>query len=221
MLTRRRIAAGACWWVLAAGCGGSPRAADGAPAPSTDAPKPTPPASAAEAPAPAEAPKPAPAEPPSSGEKPSRPPVDTITGAKVSYVINYSSSAPNEAAEKKCEAAAAGDAAVKAACMKKERSDFYADVVRFVKDAQDKHWFSTYRRTGSKLVLLHKTPVTLENDGDTGVKLQILGDDKAVRVLFPTSKSFSFRVPNDYSLEITEPRLGKLLYDAKLDVVGN
>lgn len=210
--------------MLAAGCAASPRPAEGAPpagAASAEAAKPAATAAAAAEPAPAEAPKPAAAEAPSSGEKPSRPPVDTITGAKVSYVINYASSAPNEAADKKCGAAAAGDAAVKAACMKKERADFYADVIRFVKDAQDKYWFSTYRRTGAKLILLHKTPVTLTNDGDTGVKLQILGDDKAVRVLFPTAKSFSFRVPNDYSLEIDEPRLGKLSYDAKLDVVGN
>jgi hypothetical protein len=166
----------------------------------------------------AESPPPA-AEPPASGEKPSRPPVDTITAPKVAFQINYESSAPGEAAEKKCDAAAGDDSKAKALCMKKERSEFYADVVRFKKDDADKVWFITYRRMGSQLILLHKTQVDLKNDGDAAVKVQIVGDDKAVRVLFPKSKSFGFRVPNDYSIEIDEPRLGKLVYDAKLDLV--
>ena len=147
--------------------------------------------------------------------------MDTITAPKVAYQINYSSSAPSEAAEKKCDAAAGGEATVKAACLKKERSEFFADVVRFKRDAQDKIWFITYRRTGGTLILLHKTPVTVTNDGDAAVKVQILGDDKAVRVLFPKAKSFKLRVPNDYSIEIDEPRLGKLVYDAKLDLITN
>lgn len=202
------------------GCGGGQTAA-----PSAAPPEPAPATSASETPAgpPAKSPAPpasaaAPAAPPPSGEKPSRSPVDTVTGAKVAYVINYPNSAPTEADQKKC-GGVAEDA--KAACLKKERSNFFADVVRFKKDAQDKVWFYTYHRTGKTLTVLHKTPVELVNDGDAALKVQILGDDKAVRVLFPKSKSFAIRVPNDYSIEIEEPRLGHLLYDAKLDVVGN
>jgi len=96
-----------------------------------------------------------------------------------------------------------------------------ADVLRFKKDAQDKFWFITYRRRGSTLVVLHKTPVTLSNDGEAGVKVEILGDDKAPRLLFPRKRTFTFRVPNDYSIEVDEPRYGKLVYDAKLDLVAN
>jgi hypothetical protein len=203
-----------------AGCAGgqpAPRPAEDVAA-SASAPEapPKPSASAARS---GESP-PAPAEPPSS-EKPSRPPVVTITAPKVAYQINFPSSAPGEAAEKKCGAAAGDDEKAKALCMKKERSEFYADVVRFKRDDKDKVWFVTYRRMGSKLVVLHKTPVDVANDGDAAVKVQILGDDKAVRVLFPKKKSFRFRVPNDYSIEIDEPRLGKLVYDAKLDLVPN
>jgi len=208
--------------------GGAPPAKSGGdatpPAPSS-APAPAP-TTTEPAPAPAEEPaassEPAPTPPPAdSGEKPSRPPVDTVTAPKVAYLINYSSSAPSEAADKKCSAAAGGDPAVKAACMKKERSEFMADVIRFKKDAQEKVWFTTYRRRGSTLVVLHKTPVKVSNDGDAAMKVEILGDDKATRLLFPRAKTFKIGVPNDYSIEIDEPRYGKLVYDAKVDLVGN
>ena len=162
-----------CLAMVLIGCGAGPQpsqpAEPKAPAskPSAQPAAPEPSAAVPSAKADSAAP---PAEPPASGDKPSRPPVDTITAPKVAYQINYSSSAPSEAAEKKCDAAAGGEATVKAACLKKERSEFFADVVRFKRDAQDKIWFITYRRTGGTLILLHKTPVTVTNDGDAAVK---------------------------------------------------
>ena len=217
----RLFGACSCLVALLWGCGGGQAPAQTAPPASKPAEPAAPPKASAAAPSATAESKEPPATPPSSGEKPSRPPLDTITAPKVAYQINYPSSAPSEAAEKKCSAAAGDDAKVKAACLKKERSEFFADVIRFKKDAQEKVWFITYRRTGATLITLHKTPVTVTNDGDAAVKVQILGDDKAVRVLFPKAKSFSFRVPNDYSIEIDEPRLGKLIYDAKMDLVTN
>ncbi len=205
--------------LLLGACGGStpPKAGTAEPTPPASArpeAKPAPAASSQPEPAASTAPPEAP-----EASKPSRPPIDTITAPKVAYVIDYSSSAPAEAAEKRCSQFQDKPEA-RAACMKKERSEFVADVLQFKKDAKDKVTWSTYRRHGETLFLVHHTPVELTDATESSVTVVITGDDKGPRALFPQKKKFVVRVPNDYSIELDEPFLGKLVYDAKIDIVG-
>lgn len=203
--------------VLCSACGGSQPAAD-APA----APTPEKPAPAAD-PAPAEpAPEAAPAAPtepePEPVSKPSRPPVDVIAAPDMAFVINYASSALEAAAEKKC--GGAGDAAAQAACKQKERGEFMADVIQFKRDKDESVTWIVHRRKGSTLIRLHASPVKLTQKSENTVTVEITDDDKKPRVLFPNKRKFDVVVPNDYSIEIDEPRLGKLVYDAKIGIVG-
>ncbi len=200
------------------------------------APEPEAPAAAAPTPAKAEPAAPASTEPaaavpaaepapvaaptPEPVSKPSRLPIDTIAAPKVAYVLNYGSSRVSEVAEAKCTAEAEGDGAAKAACLEKARAEVGADVVRFTRDKQEKLWWLTYQRKKGTLVALHKTPVELTETENT-VTVKILGEDKDPRVLFAQKKSFVVSVPNDYSLEIDDPRLGRLVYDAKVDLLGD
>ena len=162
----------------------------------------------------------APAEPPADhSEKPSRPPIDTITAPKMAFVINYGASAPNEKSEKKCDKAAGDNMQKRAQCMAKERQDFVADVLQFKADDKGQMWFITYRRKGSNLVVIGRTPIELTDEKDNSVVAKVAGKDKVARVLFAGRPKFEIKVPNDYSIEVDEPRYGKLVYDAKIDLL--
>jgi hypothetical protein len=156
---------------------------------------------------------------PSGGERPSRSPIETITAAKVAFVINYSSSEPYEKAEKRCEAKSGGDPKQRAACMQKERSDFMADVIQFKKNKKDKMIWLTYRRKGSNLTELSQAEIELSDETENTVTVKVL-DTKKPRALFAARNKFKIKVPNDYSLELDEPMHGKLVYDAKIDVLA-
>jgi len=200
-------------------CGGStPPKTDTPESAPTNSAKPEPKASTDE---PKEAPTSDSSSPPTPEvSKPSRPPIETITAPKVAYVINYASSRPHEVAEKKCEQLPEDKPGVREACMKRERSEFVADVIQFKKDAKDKVSWATYRRRGETLFLVHRTAVDLTGPTDNTVTVVITGDDKGPRALFAQKKKFVVQVPNDYSIELDDPFLGKLVYDAKLDIVG-
>ena len=208
------VSLGAC------GGGGSPPASDpttAKPEPAAAAPEEKAPAAEA---APAETTEPAPADQPgSAASKPTRTPIDTITAAKMAFVINYTSSEMGQKTEEKCDKAAGDDPKKRAACIAKDRNDFMADVIQFKKDKDDKHWLIIYRRKGTALTVLSRSEVTFSDEKDNSVTVNVIGKDKAPRVLFTHKNKFVVTVPNDYSIELDDPRYKKLVYDAKIDIV--
>jgi hypothetical protein len=155
----------------------------------------------------------------SGGERPSRSPIETITAPRVAFVINYSGSEPHERSEKRCEAKSGGDPKQRAACMQKQRSEFVADVVQFTRNKQGKLIWITYRRKGANLTELSKAEIELDNETENSVTVKVL-DTKKPRALFGARNKFLVKVPNDYSLEVDEPVHGKLVYDAKIDLLA-
>jgi hypothetical protein len=198
--------------LLLAACGG------GAPSPAAEpeAPgKPAEPAPKAEAEV---EPKPDEPAPPDPGPRPSRSPIETIAAPKIAFVINHQSSEPMEKADQKCEAASKGDPRAKALCLQKEKGDFMADIVRFRKSKDDKYSWIIYRRKGSTLTVLSKSDIEFSDETPNSVTISVLGKDKSPRVLFTHKNKFKVSVPNDYSIELDDPRFGKLIYDAKIDL---
>jgi len=155
-------------------------------------------------------------QPASSASKPSRTPIETITAAKLAFVINHTGSALNEAAEKKC---TSDDPKTQAACMQKQRAAFKADVLQFKKDDKGKLWWIVYQRKGSALTVLSKSTIEFSDEKENTVTVNFVGKDKTTRALFPVKGKFVVTVPNDYSIELDEPKYGKLIYDAKIDIV--
>ncbi|MBX3131428.1 MAG: hypothetical protein KF718_32225 [Polyangiaceae bacterium] len=207
---------------FAAACGSAPPPEPEAPAaPPTAATAPAPtPATDPTAPAPSETSE-TPPSAPEPGPKLGRPPSDVLTAPKIAFLINYSSSAPQEAADKKCSAAFAKDPAGKATCMQKERSEFMADALRFTKDAKGNVTWSIYRRMGSTMVILSKVRVQTADDGDSAVAVTVLEAGKTPSVLFPSARKFAVSIPNEYSIELDDPRYGKLVYDAKIGLFAD
>ncbi|HEY3499916.1 MAG TPA: hypothetical protein VGK73_34735 [Polyangiaceae bacterium] len=189
-------------------------------------PAPPPPASATPAPPPAPAPAPDPA-PAASANPPAEPstelgrsqkPLDMITARDAAFLIDYANSAPKQAAQTACEKESAGDPAKMGACLTKAREAFQPDVLRFRKDSETQTSLVVYKRAGSTLRELAIAAVTLSEEGDT-VRVKFGGRYKGARPIWRGRPEGTLRVPNDYSIEIDDPDLGHLRYDAKIGLV--
>lgn len=177
-------------------------------------PAPAPAPTASEAPAPEKKPE------PEAVEKPSRPPVEILTSPDTAFLINYSGSAPLETARKTCTEKGGADDEAIAKCMAEARDAFKADVLRFKKDGS--HWSCIiYKRDGSRLDEVYSARVDLAEDSPSSVKLKFLGGDKGVRSILKNKRDAIIQVPNDYSFVLTDAELGRLVYEAKVGLIGS
>lgn len=182
--------------------------AEPAPAPSAAEQDPAPPAAEP-------APEPAPPEP-----KLSSSPRAIITASEVAFVINYPGSDPSQTAQQSCAEQAKDDLAKLAACKSKARDEFLADVIHFKKSESGKWSWLVYKRKGSNLSEVYSAPIDFGEETDKTITVQIKGGE-GTRPLFKGSPKFVVTVPNDYSIELQDPRLGRLVYDAKVGLVGH
>lgn len=169
-------------------------------------------------PAPAEATKPA-DEPRDGLRKASRPPMELLTGNNVVYVLNFAGSAKGEAAKAQCESQ--GDPAAIRQCLAAERNKVQVESVRFVKDAHGQYWWVTYNRYKGNLLKWHKVQfVPGKEDADT-ISLTLVGKDKGIAPMPRVPAALKVELPNDYSIVISDPQHGDLMYDAKIGLMEN
>jgi len=211
---------------LVTACGGSPAPASPAtpaaaappasaatPAASAEPAAPAAPAASANAPPPT--PEPAAEEPAVTKSMSER-----LLAPTISYMLNYASSGARDKTAAACEAAAKDDPAAKAACIEKERSKLVADVLLFDKTAKGTIW-TIYQRRGSNLTEIWSGPVEFSNDGPAKITVKVLKaeHEKGYRQLFAGKKEFSIDSASDSSIELDDPQLGKLLYEARIGLV--
>lgn len=204
--------------IALAGCGGQkpPANAPSAPASASAAEPaapaaPAPEASASSARAPDES-----GSDDASGPKPSQPPIDLMTQTDEAFVIDFSSSDIGDKAKRACKS---DNPAKTAKCRKHKRNKFLADVLQF-KKTDDKVTFTIYKRHGKRVTKLNSNEVKLTQKSDNTVTVEITGKNHKPRVLFSRARKFEVTVPNDYSIELNDPKYGKLVYEGKVDILG-
>jgi hypothetical protein len=149
--------------------------------------------------------------------KASRPPMDLLTGNNVVYVFNFAGSAKGEAAKAQCESQ--GAPAEVRECVANERSKIPVESVRFVKDAHGQYWWVAYNRYKGNLLKWHKVQfMPGKEDADT-ISLSLVGKDKGIAPMARVPASLKVELPNDYSIVISDPELGDMLYDAKIGLM--
>jgi hypothetical protein len=149
--------------------------------------------------------------------KASRPPMDLLTGNNVVYVFNFAGSAKGEAAKAQCESQ--GQPAEVRECVANERSKIPVESVRFVKDAHGQYWWVAYNRYKGNLLKWHKVQfLPGKADADT-ISLSLVGKDKGIAPMARVPASLKVELPNDYSIVISDPELGQMLYDAKIGLM--
>lgn len=158
------------------------------------------------------------AKPAPDGPKPSRTAQDILTAPDVVFLFSFNDSEPKRAAEEKCTKKAGDNPKKMNECMAAERKKFPADGHRFKKDERDQWWWITVRQNGNRLVALHKIPVEFAEETPTSVTLKPVGKDKGSAPMNPPAK-IVFEVPNDYQIELQDPKAGRLVFQAKVGVV--
>ncbi len=211
--------------MLELGCGGSsqPPSTPAEPPPAPP-PAPAPPASAEPAPeatSPPPAPPPPPSEPVSSGPTRTQKPIEILTARDVAFLIDYANSGARTKAQEKCDQEAKGDAEALGKCLTKAREDFQPDVLRFRKDSETAWSLLVFKRNGSTLRELSIGNITFGPETPEGVSIKFSGRQKGLRILWRGANEAMIRVPNDYSIEITDPEYGDLRYDAKIGIVSD
>ena len=216
---------------LALGCASAPPAAP-PPAPAlepapaaVETPAPVPsaePVSDAGAPAAdADAPLVAPSAPPAPAEtKRSQAPINMLTARDAAFLVDYANSDAKQKAQKGCEAEAKGDAEKQGACLTKARDKFQPDVLKFRRDSETKTSLLVYKRSGSTLRELWIGGVELSEPSPDSVKVKFVGSGKGARPIVRGRSDVVISVPNEYSIELDDPDLGHLRYDAKIGLVG-
>ena len=150
---------------------------------------------------------------------PSRPLGELLSARDLAFMIDYPASAVREAAETAC-GAAGDDPAKRAECMTKARNDFQADVLRFRKDEQGRLFWVTYKRAGNTLTEIHTVRVEFTDPKPDSITLVPKGPDTGKRLLFKGAKKITLSVPDESTLVLEEPVLGKLVYKGKIGLVG-
>jgi hypothetical protein len=150
---------------------------------------------------------------------PTRTAKDLITKPDVLYVYSYPDSDPHQVAEKKCAAKAKDDPKKKADCMSHAASNSERDAYSFQVDGDGKLWWLTIDRHGGHLITVHKLEFTVGDDSADKVTIKPHGPDKGTKPGgFPSE--LVIEVPTDSEIAITDPKLGKLVYQAQLGILG-
>jgi hypothetical protein len=163
-----------------------------------------------------------------SGETPSSPPEqkslrsakDILTGEGVFFEFSFNASEIHQAAQKKCDEKSGDDPKKKAECMAKASKQYEADGIAFRPGEDDKIFWLTIRRTGPKMVPIHKIQVEFADEADKSVTVKPVGRDQGTQPMGRIPDKISVEVPSESEIVLNDPKLGKLVYTAKLGLFG-
>jgi len=156
----------------------------------------------------------------SGSTQPSQSPAESLTAARVAFLIDYANSEAKVKAQANCEKdPKKDDPAAKAACMQKARSQFLPDVLVFLKDKKGHITLTIYKRNESELKEVYIAPVSFANETPSSLHVKFTGGGSGQRPLFKNTNSPTINMPNDYTIEVEDSEYGKLRYDAKIGLV--
>jgi hypothetical protein len=212
--------------LLLAACGGTPAAKNPEPAEADPATSEKADAKADDAPDPGDKPdaekadsKKTDAKPASEPSKPARSAQDILTAPDVVFMLSFNDSDVKQAAESKCSASSGNDPKKMNGCMAKARKAIDIDGYQF-KEVNGKWFWSTLRTQGKTLHTLHKFEIEFGPEAEGSVTIKPKGKDLGSKP-GRTPGSVTIQVPNDYQIALNDPKLGKLVYEAKIGLLTN
>ncbi len=134
------------------------------------------------------------------------------------YVFNFASSAVGTSAKEQCESHGDDPGRVRE-CVAKERGKVPVESVRFVKDPHGQYWWVTFNRYKGSLLKWHKVQFLPGKQDADSVSLSLTGKDKGIAPMPRVPASLKIELPNDYSIVISDPEYGAMLYDAKIGLL--
>jgi hypothetical protein len=135
---------------------------------------------------------------------------DVLTTPGALFVFSFTASDVHQAADEKCTKSAKDDPKKKADCMTKASEKLDGDALQFQEQGDNKGVWITLLRKGDKLTTKHK--VDIEFGKET---------DKTITVTPKSGKEVTIEVPSEGQIILTDPKLGKMVYDLKLGLLGD
>lgn len=148
------------------------------------------------------------------GPKPTRTALDILQAPDTVFEVSFNDSDVKQTADAKCSASSGSDPKKMNECMSKARKSLDVDAYRF-KEKDGKWWWLWLRTTGKTVTTLHKFEVDFVEGKDRSVVVKAKGKDMG-QAPGHTPASTTIDVPNDYQIVVTDPKLGKLVYNAKI-----
>lgn len=155
-----------------------------------------------------------------SEDSPTRSAKDVLLKPDVLYVFSFADSEPHQAAEKHCKQSSHDDPQKTADCMQRESKRVDQDALSFQQDEEGKYWWLTVKRKGNSLVPVHRIGFEFGKDSDKKIVLKPHGPDKGTKPLGAIPKELVIEVDGESEIAIKDPKLGRLVYQAKLGLLG-
>jgi hypothetical protein len=152
--------------------------------------------------------------------KPTRTAHDIITAPDVAFVFSFANSEVGEKAEESCSKKSKNDPKKQTQCMQKARKEITADVHAFTKDKEGKFWWTISRVQGSKLRTLHKVQIEFADDKADSITIKPVSKDRGTKPWANPPAKVAIGVPNEFSIELKDPTYGKMVYEAKIGLLG-
>ncbi len=158
--------------------------------------------------------------PASAPESTGRSAKDLLLKPGVLYVFSWNASEPHDVAEKHCKQTAKDDPKKMSECMSAASKKVEQDSFAFQQEGEGNYWWLTVKRKGSSLVTLHKIGFDVEKDAADKVTLKPKGPDKGTKPMGGIPRELVVEVEGESSIAIKDPKLGRLVYEAKLGLMG-
>jgi hypothetical protein len=185
-----------------AACGGSSKPAE-APAAEKTAPPPKP--------EPKPEPEPAKPEGPKAHE--------VLSAPDKAWVLNFQSSEAFDKASATCDEKLKDKPQERAKCINKAREGIVADAMEFTKDDSGQDVWVVYRTKSAKLIKVYSVAIEYGEEKPEGLQVKKQGKGSGTAPIFADAQSFAVKLTSEYSLELSEPKYGRMAYDARLGFI--
>jgi hypothetical protein len=147
---------------------------------------------------------------------------DYITTPDAVFMYSFNESDAKDKAEKACSEKTKGDQAKQAVCMTAAQKKFGADGYHFAQDDSGKWYWEVVQVTKNATVHnLHRVPIEFGTETDNSIEVKVVGKDEVKGAKSAAPGDTKFEVPNSYQIIMNDPQNGKVVFEAKLGLLGD
>jgi hypothetical protein len=149
-----------------------------------------------------------------SGPKVTRTARDILTAPDVIFMFSFNQSDVKQQFEEQCDSEVKDNPKKRADCMTKAKKKIDFDGIQFKQEKGTWYWL-TISRKGKTLTNLHKVPIEFGKEDEHSIVLKPIGKDEG-KARGGAPGETKVEVPNEYEIVIKDPKLGKMVFEAKI-----
>lgn len=148
------------------------------------------------------------------GPKITRTAKDILTAPDIIFMFSFNQSDIKAEFEKQCDKEAHDNPKKRADCMTKAKKKIDFDGVAFKQEKGTWYWL-TISRKGKVLTNLHKVPIDFGKEDEHSIVVKPIGKDEG-KARGGAPGETKIEVPNEYEIAIQDPKLGRMVFEAKI-----